>query len=99
MIDFGRVGIGHTQGRRSTARGRDAEQAAGVKTLDNHIVLIPGTAPERKVKALSKGMHTKLAWLLAFARRPKLLILDEPSPGGSTSFVPDSSPLALYSTP
>jgi ABC-2 type transport system ATP-binding protein len=37
--------------------------------------------PDRKVKALSKGMHTKLALLLAFARRPKLLILDEPSAG------------------
>ena len=36
---------------------------------------------DRKVKALSKGMHTKLALLLAFARRPKLLILDEPSAG------------------
>jgi ABC-2 type transport system ATP-binding protein len=35
----------------------------------------------RKVKALSKGMHTKLALLLAFARKPKLLILDEPSGG------------------
>src|SRR5258708_27129355 len=29
--------------------------------------------PERKVKALSKGMRTKLALLLAFARRPELL--------------------------
>ena len=37
--------------------------------------------PDRKVKALSKGMHAKLALLLAFARRPKLLILDEPSGG------------------
>jgi ABC-2 type transport system ATP-binding protein len=37
--------------------------------------------PERKVKALSKGMHTKLALLLAFARRPKMLIFDEPSGG------------------
>jgi ABC-2 type transport system ATP-binding protein len=36
---------------------------------------------DRKVKALSKGMHTKLALLLAFARRPKLVILDEPSAG------------------
>ena len=35
----------------------------------------------RKVKALSKGMRTKLALLLAFARRPELLILDEPSEG------------------
>jgi len=37
--------------------------------------------PDRKVKALSKGMHAKLALLLAFARRPKLLVLDEPSAG------------------
>jgi ABC-2 type transport system ATP-binding protein len=37
--------------------------------------------PQRKVKALSKGMRTKLALLLAFARRPELLILDEPSEG------------------
>jgi ABC-2 type transport system ATP-binding protein len=34
---------------------------------------------DRKVKSLSKGMRTKLALLLAFARRPDLLILDEPS--------------------
>lgn len=37
--------------------------------------------PDRKVKVLSKGMRTKLALLLAFARRPELLILDEPSEG------------------
>jgi ABC-2 type transport system ATP-binding protein len=37
--------------------------------------------PERKVKSLSKGMRTKLALLLAVARRPALLILDEPSEG------------------
>ena len=37
--------------------------------------------PNRKVKALSKGMRTKLALLLALARRPSLLILDEPSEG------------------
>jgi ABC-2 type transport system ATP-binding protein len=35
----------------------------------------------RKVKTLSKGMRTKLALLLAFARHPDLLILDEPSEG------------------
>lgn len=35
----------------------------------------------RKIKSLSKGMRTKLALLLAFARRPELLILDEPSEG------------------
>lgn len=36
---------------------------------------------DRKVKALSKGMRTKLALLLALARRPSLLILDEPTEG------------------
>ena len=35
----------------------------------------------QKVRHLSKGMRTKLALLLAFARRPELLILDEPSEG------------------
>jgi ABC-2 type transport system ATP-binding protein len=35
----------------------------------------------RRVKSLSKGMRTKLALLLALARRPGLLILDEPSEG------------------
>jgi len=37
--------------------------------------------PGRKVRHLSKGMRTKLALILAIARRPKLLILDEPSEG------------------
>ncbi|HKA02262.1 MAG TPA: ABC transporter ATP-binding protein [Candidatus Solibacter sp.] len=37
--------------------------------------------PKRKIKSLSKGMRTKLALLLAFTRRPELLILDEPSEG------------------
>jgi ABC-2 type transport system ATP-binding protein len=36
---------------------------------------------DRRVSALSKGMRTKLALLLALARRPELLILDEPSEG------------------
>jgi ABC-2 type transport system ATP-binding protein len=36
---------------------------------------------QRKVKALSKGMRTKLALLLALSRRPALLILDEPTEG------------------
>jgi ABC-2 type transport system ATP-binding protein len=35
----------------------------------------------QKVRSLSKGMRTKLALLLAFARRPELIILDEPSEG------------------
>ena len=37
--------------------------------------------PGRKVKALSKGMRTKLALLLALSRRPALLVLDEPTEG------------------
>jgi ABC-2 type transport system ATP-binding protein len=36
---------------------------------------------QKKVRTLSKGTRTKLALLLAFARRPELLILDEPSEG------------------
>jgi ABC-2 type transport system ATP-binding protein len=35
----------------------------------------------RKIKALSKGMRTKLALVLALSRRPELLILDEPGEG------------------
>jgi ABC-2 type transport system ATP-binding protein len=37
--------------------------------------------PDKKVRSLSKGMRTKLALLLGMARRPELLILDEPSEG------------------
>jgi ABC-2 type transport system ATP-binding protein len=36
---------------------------------------------DRKVRSLSKGMRTKLGLLIAFARQPELLILDEPSEG------------------
>ncbi len=35
----------------------------------------------RKLRSLSKGMRTKVALLLALARQPDLLILDEPSEG------------------
>jgi ABC-2 type transport system ATP-binding protein len=35
----------------------------------------------RRIKALSKGMRTKLALVLALSRRPELLILDEPGEG------------------
>jgi ABC-2 type transport system ATP-binding protein len=37
--------------------------------------------PDRKVKALSRGMRTKLALLLALCRGADLLILDEPTSG------------------
>jgi ABC-2 type transport system ATP-binding protein len=36
---------------------------------------------KRKVRDLSKGMRTKIALLLALARSPEILILDEPSDG------------------
>lgn len=35
----------------------------------------------RRIKALSKGMRTKLTLALALSRRPELLILDEPGEG------------------
>src|SRR5205085_10915861 len=35
----------------------------------------------RAIKALSRGMRTKLALLLAFSRGAELLILDEPTSG------------------
>ena len=37
--------------------------------------------PDRKVKALSRGMRTKLSLLLALCRGADLLILDEPTSG------------------
>ena len=37
--------------------------------------------PGRKIKALSRGMRTKLALLLAFSRGAELLVLDEPTSG------------------
>jgi ABC-2 type transport system ATP-binding protein len=40
-----------------------------------------GLPLNRRIKSLSKGMRTKTALLLALARKPELLILDEPSEG------------------
>lgn len=40
-----------------------------------------GLPPRKKLKALSKGMHAKVALSLALAHQPELLILDEPTSG------------------
>ena len=37
--------------------------------------------PEQRVKGLSRGEHVKALLLLALARRPRLLVLDEPTAG------------------
>jgi ABC-2 type transport system ATP-binding protein len=55
---------------------RDWQPALERRLIDEY-----GLPLRRRVKALSKGMRTKLALLLALARRPELLILDEPSEG------------------
>jgi ABC-2 type transport system ATP-binding protein len=52
----------------------DAEYAAAlVRRFD--------LRPEQKIKGLSHGQRIKAALLLALARRPRLLILDEPTTG------------------
>lgn len=49
--------------------------------LEKELLTTFGLPLDRRIKSLSKGMRTKTALLLAFARRPKLLVLDEPSDG------------------
>jgi ABC-2 type transport system ATP-binding protein len=55
-----------------------ADWLPGVAAALMHEYELPA---KRKIKTLSKGMRTKLALLLALARRAELLILDEPSEG------------------
>lgn len=50
-------------------------------SLEKELLATFGLPLDRRIKSLSKGMRTKTALLLAFARRPKLLVLDEPSDG------------------
>jgi len=50
-------------------------------TLEGRLLEQFELPPERKIRQLSKGMRTKLALLLGFARGCELLILDEPTEG------------------
>ncbi len=54
----------------------DWQTDLGIKLLREY-----GLPADRKVRALSKGMRTKLALLIAFARKADVVILDEPSEG------------------
>ena len=49
--------------------------------LETHLLERFELPPERIIRQLSKGMRTKLALLLGFARGCELLILDEPTEG------------------
>lgn len=51
------------------------------ETLERRLLDQFELPPERRIRQLSKGMRTKLALLLGFARGCELLILDEPTEG------------------
>jgi ABC-2 type transport system ATP-binding protein len=51
------------------------------RDLEEHYLRKFDLPADRMVKALSRGMRTKLALLLAFCRGAELLILDEPTSG------------------
>jgi len=72
---FGHATLGwHMQFIAAIYPGWDAQYAkALVKTFN--------LRPEQEVRSLSTGEHVKALLLLALARRPRLLILDEPTAG------------------
>ena len=51
------------------------------KDVERDLLALYELPPDRKIRLLSKGMRTKVALLLALARQPQLLILDEPGDG------------------
>src|SRR5487761_1112054 len=54
--------------------------------------------PERRIRQLSKGMRTKLALLLGFARGCELLILDEPTEGLDPVAIEDVLQIVVFLT-
>ncbi len=60
-----------------TRRTHAAYDPARARTLLEHFSL----DPRKTVRHLSKGQHTALALVLAFAIRPRILVLDEPASG------------------
>ncbi len=64
----------HLEMTRRAYRGFDESRARELGALFK-------LQPEKLVRRLSKGQHTALAIVLAFAIRPRVLVLDEPASG------------------
>ncbi len=64
----------HLELTRRAYRTYDAARARELMTLFK-------LEPAKRVRHLSKGQHTALALVLAFAIRPRILVLDEPASG------------------
>ena len=64
----------HLEMTRRAYRSYDAARA-------RELIALFKLAPDKLVRRLSKGQHTALAIVLAFAIRPRIFILDEPASG------------------
>ena len=67
-------GLDHLEAARRSFRTYDVATA-------NRLVKLFGFDPRKKTRQLSKGQKSALAITLAFAIRPQMLVLDEPSAG------------------